>query len=60
VTRIQTPDLLYLNGTMGMNGAVVGVIRFDLNDADGGTELQLTHRAIGDIDAETVGNYTGG
>ena len=60
VTRIRTPDLLYLNGTLGMGGAVVGVIHFDLAETAGGTRLQLTHRAIGDIDAETVANYTGG
>src|SRR5215207_8104713 len=29
VTRIRTPDLLYLNGVMGMTGAVVGVIHFE-------------------------------
>ena len=60
VTRIRTPDLLHLNGVLGMTGAVVGVIRFELSDTDGGTKLQLTHRAIGDIDAETVDNYTAG
>lgn len=60
VTRIREPNLLYLTGPMGMDGAVIGVIHFDLEAVEGGTLLKLSHRAIGDVDDQTLADYSGG
>lgn len=60
VTSIRKNQHLVLQGTMGMPGAVYGVVRFDLEDAKGGTKLKLSHRAFGEVSDEMGQAYVGG
>jgi DNA-binding transcriptional ArsR family regulator len=60
VTYIKHPESLRLAGPMGMRGAVTGVIHFDLEPQAAGTLVRLSHRVIGEIDAETEAAYSGG
>jgi DNA-binding transcriptional ArsR family regulator/uncharacterized protein YndB with AHSA1/START domain len=59
VQAIEPPRLLRLSGPMGMTGAVVGSIAFTLDGAGDGdaTVVRLSHRAYGDVDADTEASY---
>lgn len=47
-------------GSNGMPGAVQGIVRFGLEDANGGTRLNLSHRVLGEIDDSTFESYNSG
>src|SRR5262249_40116807 len=54
VQAIRRDRLLVLNGVMGMPGAVLGSLRFELEPVRGGsTRLLLKHWAIGDLSPAT-------
>jgi DNA-binding transcriptional ArsR family regulator/uncharacterized protein YndB with AHSA1/START domain len=60
VNYIKQGETLRMTGPMGMRGAVVGVVRFDLESQNGGTLLALSHRVIGEVDEETHIGYDDG
>lgn len=60
VVKLSAPSQLVVAGPMGMGGPVVGVWSLDLAETDGRTVLSYSHRAFGDISAETVQGYTSG
>jgi len=61
VTDFKKDERIILHGAMAMAGAVYGVIRFDLEDAKGGTtRLRLSHHAIGEVNEELQKGYGGG
>jgi DNA-binding transcriptional ArsR family regulator/uncharacterized protein YndB with AHSA1/START domain len=60
VVEIRPNRTLELSGVVGMRGAVAGLIRFELEEKNGGSLLKLDHRAVGDIEPEMEGNYQGG
>jgi DNA-binding transcriptional ArsR family regulator/uncharacterized protein YndB with AHSA1/START domain len=60
VTSIKRGEHLHLSGSIGMEGAVVGFVRFQLEDRDGATLLKLSHRAFGEIGETRKQNYARG
>lgn len=60
VTALKQDALIELRGPLGMKGAVYGVITFTLEARGKGTRLQLSHRAIGEVDQKTQEGYQGG
>jgi DNA-binding transcriptional ArsR family regulator len=60
VSSIKRGEHLHLTGSAGMPGAVFGIVRFDLEERDGGTVVKLSHRAFGQIGEERKRNYTKG
>jgi DNA-binding transcriptional ArsR family regulator/uncharacterized protein YndB with AHSA1/START domain len=61
VTDYKQDARIILRGAMAMPGVVEGYIRFDLEDAqDGGTDLKLTHHAMGEVNNELRVGYHGG
>ena len=60
VTSIRRGEHLSLTGSAGMEGAVVGFVRFDLEAQGGQTLLKLSHRAFGDIGETRKQNYNAG
>jgi uncharacterized protein YndB with AHSA1/START domain len=60
VTAIRRGEHLSLTGSAGMEGAVVGFVRFDLEDRGGQTLLKLSHRAFGEIGETRKQNYNAG
>jgi len=52
VQVIKRPVILEIAGPMFMSYPVVGHIQFRLEEAAGGTELSLRHRALGMIEDE--------
>jgi uncharacterized protein YndB with AHSA1/START domain len=63
VTAFARDRLVELQGPMGMSGAVLGRVRFELSDGPGGdasTLLKLDHRAIGELDPAAGASYDAG
>jgi uncharacterized protein YndB with AHSA1/START domain len=60
IEEIRTPDLLYLSGRFAVPGAVAGRVHFDLEDAEVGCRLQVTHQAVGAIDQEVRERFATG
>ena len=60
VEQVRPGRCLVLGGRMGMRDAVAGNIRFELVATDSGTQVQLEHRAVGDISAETERDFSSG
>ena len=60
VEQVRRARLLTLTGRMGMPGAIAGTVRFELEDADGGTRLNLEHRAVGQLGEDMEKDFSGG
>lgn len=60
VTSIKKNDHIEWTGRIGMGGAVVGVVAYRVEAKGRGTLLKLSHRAAGEVTAETERNYGGG
>ena len=60
VTLLKRDERLVLSGPMGVDRAVIGVVRFDLEAKDGATLVKLAHQMIGDVDEDTRTSYTQG
>jgi DNA-binding transcriptional ArsR family regulator/uncharacterized protein YndB with AHSA1/START domain len=60
VLSIRAPEELILAGPFGMGGLCQSVVRFGLRAEGGATRLTLSHRAVGEIDAEREAGYQGG
>lgn len=60
VTIARRPERLRMNGSMGMGGAVAGVIDLTLTPRAGATVLRLSHRAVGEVTEETESGYRDG
>jgi uncharacterized protein YndB with AHSA1/START domain len=60
VTSIKKNDHIEWTGRIGMGGAVVGVVAYRVEPQGKGTLLKLSHRAVGEVTAETERNYGGG
>lgn len=54
VDRIEPGRRLYLVGSMGVPGVVMGRVHFDLTPTDDGCRLILTHQAIGPVSEDRV------
>ncbi|HEY6102006.1 MAG TPA: SRPBCC domain-containing protein, partial [bacterium] len=51
---------LRMSGSMGMSGAVAGVIDIRLTPQGTSTVLRLSHRAVGEVTEETRTGYRDG
>ena len=60
VTSLKNNEYIELNGPLGMQGIVQGVIRFELTARDNTTIVKLSHRAMGEISEQNQANYTAG
>lgn len=60
VEQARPGRCLVLGGRMGMRDAVAGNIRFELVETAGGTQVQLEHRAVGGVSAETERDFGAG
>lgn len=60
VQNIRQDDYLVLEGRFGMRGAVVNVVTFVVTEQDGGTRLQLSHRAMGEVNDDLAAGYRAG
>ena len=60
VTNFRRNERIILQGSMAMNGAISGTIRFDLEDDGDGTLLKFRHAAVGEVSRETEEGYTTG
>jgi DNA-binding transcriptional ArsR family regulator/uncharacterized protein YndB with AHSA1/START domain len=60
VVEVRPNKALELSGLIGMSGAVAGLVRFEIEPAEGGCVLKLDHRAVGDIGEQTASNYHAG
>jgi len=61
VTGIQRPRLLEITGTIGIDGPVLAVQRFELEPVDGGTRVSMSLRAVGaDLPEGTGDTYEQG
>lgn len=60
VVMIDSPVELRLMGPLGIRGPVQGDIWFQLQPEGDATRLQLSHRVIGEVDAEVAHMYTVG
>jgi len=60
VAIARRPERLRLVGSMGMRGAVAGVIEITLAPQGPGTTLRLSHRAVGEVTEETETGYRDG
>jgi DNA-binding transcriptional ArsR family regulator/uncharacterized protein YndB with AHSA1/START domain len=60
VTALEPGRFLELTGPIGMGGAVIGLVTFELERLTQGTLVKLTHRAAGEVDEKTKSDYTGG
>ncbi len=60
VTFIDPPRRLRLEGPMGMDGAVLGVMEFRLEPLPAGTRLSLAHSILGSLEAATAEEYRAG
>jgi uncharacterized protein YndB with AHSA1/START domain len=61
VTGIRRPRLLEITGTIGIDGPVVAVQRFELEAAEGGTRVSMSIRAVGaDLPEGTSDKYGAG
>ena len=60
VTQMRRYEVIEVRGPLGMDGAVNGVIRFELEDKESGTLLKLRHRASGNIQEGAEARYREG
>jgi len=60
VTLLRRPERLRMTGGMGMSGAVAGVIDIRLTPQGKSTIVRLSHRAVGEVTAETRAGYDNG
>ena len=60
VTLLRRPERLRMSGSMGMSGAVAGVIDIRLSPQGKSTVLRLSHRAVGEVTEETRTGYRNG
>lgn len=60
VTGLKKNEHIEWTGRIGMGGAVVGVVAYNLEPKGKGTLLKLTHRAAGEVTPDTERNYGGG
>jgi uncharacterized protein YndB with AHSA1/START domain len=60
VTGLRKPEHLEWTGRLGMSGAVLGVVAYNLEPKGKGTLLKLSHRAAGEVTPDTERNYGGG
>lgn len=60
VTGIKFGEQLELMGTFGMDGAVQGLVAFQLQENNGATVVKMTHRAIGDFADDKAARYAEG
>jgi len=60
VTLLRRPERLRMAGSMGMSGAVAGVIDIRLTPQGKSTVLHLSHRAVGEVTDETRKGYGNG
>lgn len=60
VQVLQRDRAIETSGRMMIRGAIAGTLRFDLEDADGGTRLKLVHRAVGHMKPETEAEFAAG
>ena len=60
VTFVDECKELRMSGPMGMKDAIYNTMRFELEDAEGGTTLHLTHDMAGNISDEIAESYSGG
>ncbi|HEY4388209.1 MAG TPA: metalloregulator ArsR/SmtB family transcription factor [Ktedonobacteraceae bacterium] len=60
VTLFEKNKVLEIEGAMGMEKPVHGLIRYELVPQEGTTLLKFTHRAFGDLKEDAERKYTGG
>lgn len=60
VTALITNHVLEITGPFGMDGLNHAKIRFTLEDEQDGTNLLLSHQAMGPLDDKNKANYEGG
>ena len=61
VTRYEPGVSLWLEGSMGMKGALSGWIAFQLEPyRETSAKLKLSHHVVGDVDQDTMDMYAGG
>ena len=60
VTLLRRPERLRMSGSMGMSGAVGGVIDIRLTPRGNSTILHLSHRAVGEVTEQTRASYHNG
>jgi len=60
VTGLRKPEHIEWTGRLGMGGAVLGVVAYNLEPRGKGTLLKLSHRATGEVTPDTEKNYGGG
>ena len=60
VRYIERNRLLKIEGTIGMDVLVLGMIRYELVPQGPATLLKFTHHAFGELDEETEGAYVEG
>lgn len=60
VTIARRPERLRMSGSMGMRGAVAGVIEVTLTPKGAGTVVRLSHRVVGEVTEETESGYRDG
>ena len=60
VQVIKPPTLIEIHGPLFMSYAVAGHVQFRLTQVSGGTELEVRHRALGQVEEEhRIGLTTG-
>ncbi len=60
IMQIEQNRKIVMQGPMGMPGAVLGSITFELSGEDNQTTLRLSHRAFGDVTDEHKQKYSKG
>ena len=60
VTQIRKNEWIEITGTIGMKGAVQGIISFSLEPKEESTLVTLTHHAIGQITEDMKTGYSTG
>lgn len=61
VSAVRKNQLLELTGPIGMGGVVHGWVKMEIESrGENATQLKLTHRIIGDVDADTASSYNAG
>jgi len=60
VSFIDPGRRLTMRGSMGMGGAVTGVIKYDLEPSGTGTVLRLSHHVVGEVSQEDRDEYAAG
>jgi len=60
ITQIRKNEWIEITGTIGMKGAVQGIVSFSLEPKGESTLVTLTHHAIGQITEDTRSGYATG